>query len=99
MITWLFTQAIRLYRRVLGPLIPPCCRFQPTCSHYAEESLHRHGAWKGSILAGWRLLRCNPWGESGWDPVPPTGAWREAFTRRLRACRPAPAEGDPHQSA
>lgn len=86
---------IHLYRRFLGVHLPPVCRFQPTCSHYAEEALERHGALKGSMLAGWRLLRCNPWGESGWDPVP-AGHWGAAWRRRLiGAPLPPPTEGDP----
>jgi len=56
----------------LGPsrLIPPTCRYHPSCSHYAITALRRHGAIKGSWLALKRLLRCHPWGGSGFDPVP-----------------------------
>ena len=62
---------IHFYRYFLSPLLPPSCRFEPTCSAYALEALERHGALKGSALTFWRVLRCNPWGGSGYDPVPP----------------------------
>jgi hypothetical protein len=51
-------------------LLPPSCRFTPTCSEYAMEALSKHGAWKGSLLAIWRILRCNPFCKGGYDPVP-----------------------------
>lgn len=56
----------------IGPsrIIPPSCRYHPSCSHYAIEALIKYGAIKGSWLALKRLLRCNPWGGSGYDPVP-----------------------------
>lgn len=62
-----------LYRRLVSPWKPPCCRFSPTCSEYALEALRRHGAWRGSWLVVWRLLRCQPFCAGGWDPVPPDG--------------------------
>ncbi|WP_084607785.1 membrane protein insertion efficiency factor YidD [Prevotella dentasini] len=49
---------------------PPSCRFTPTCSEYARQALLKHGPIKGLALAVWRILRCNPWGGSGYDPVP-----------------------------
>ena len=61
---------IRAYRRLISPLLPPSCRFTPTCSQYAIEALRKHGPIKGLLLATWRILRCNPWGGSGYDPVP-----------------------------
>lgn len=61
---------ITFYRRYISPLTPPSCRFQPTCSEYAYEAITRYGILKGGRLAIWRILRCNPWGGSGWDPVP-----------------------------
>jgi len=60
---------VRAYRRLLSGALPPACRFLPTCSDYAEQALHRHGALRGSIKAAHRLLRCHPWGGSGYDPV------------------------------
>ncbi|MBV9586786.1 MAG: membrane protein insertion efficiency factor YidD [Alphaproteobacteria bacterium] len=61
---------IRGYQWFVAPLLPPSCRFYPSCSHYAAEALERHGVRRGSILAVRRLLRCHPWGSSGYDPVP-----------------------------
>lgn len=61
---------IRFYQRYLSPLKPPTCRFTPTCSQYAIEAIRKHGPFKGLALAVWRILRCNPWGGSGYDPVP-----------------------------
>jgi putative membrane protein insertion efficiency factor len=63
---------IAAYRLLVSPLIPPRCRFLPSCSEYAIEALHRHGAGRGLSLALWRLARCHPWGGSGYDPVPET---------------------------
>jgi putative membrane protein insertion efficiency factor len=61
---------VRGYQVTFGSVMPPVCRFQPTCSNYAMEALERHGAFKGTWLAVWRLCRCNPWGGMGYDPVP-----------------------------
>lgn len=66
----LLVAPIRFYQRCISPLTPPCCRFTPTCSQYAIEALRKHGPFKGLALALWRILRCNPWGGSGYDPVP-----------------------------
>jgi uncharacterized protein len=62
---------VRIYQYTLSPLLPNSCRHQPTCSQYAIDALRLHGVIKGSALALWRILRCNPWGTSGYDPVPP----------------------------
>jgi putative membrane protein insertion efficiency factor len=61
---------IRAYRLFLSPWLGRGCRFQPSCSAYALAALERHGALRGGGLATWRILRCNPWGGSGYDPVP-----------------------------
>jgi uncharacterized protein len=61
---------IRFYRRFISPGLPPSCRFQPTCSEYADEAIARYGIIKGGRLAVWRILRCNPFGTGGYDPVP-----------------------------
>jgi hypothetical protein len=61
---------IRFYQKFISPLTPPTCRFTPTCSQYAIEAIRKHGPFKGLALAIWRILRCNPWGGSGYDPVP-----------------------------
>ena len=62
---------IRAYQLLVRPLLPPSCRFYPSCSHYAAEAVTRHGPRQGAWLALRRLLRCHPWGGSGYDPVPP----------------------------
>lgn len=64
--------AIRLYRKTLSPFIGQQCRFEPTCSHYGEEAIAKHGALRGIILTVWRILRCGPWSKGGYDPVPET---------------------------
>lgn len=62
---------IRLYQLTLSRLLPPnTCRFYPSCSHYGFQAIQKHGAIKGSILAVWRVLRCNPFNPGGYDPVP-----------------------------
>ncbi len=62
---------IALYRLALSPLIGPRCRYAPSCSEYAADALRMHGLLRGTRLAVARLLRCHPWGGSGYDPVPP----------------------------
>ena len=61
---------IRFYQYAISPLIPPRCRFTPTCSQYAVEAVQKHGAFKGGWLALKRIARCHPFGGSGHDPVP-----------------------------
>lgn len=61
---------VRAYRLLLKPWLGNACRFEPTCSAYALDALGRHGALRGSVLAGARLLRCQPWCDGGCDPVP-----------------------------
>lgn len=61
---------IWMYQSTIGPSLPPACRYAPTCSHYAYDAIERHGALRGSWLAIKRLARCQPWGGSGYDPVP-----------------------------
>ncbi|HEV2300474.1 MAG TPA: membrane protein insertion efficiency factor YidD [Stellaceae bacterium] len=61
---------IRAYQLGLSPVLPPSCRYLPSCSDYAAEAIARHGALQGGALALRRLCRCHPWGGSGYDPVP-----------------------------
>lgn len=66
----LFVILIRFYQLAISPWLAPRCRFAPTCSHYAIQAVRRHGALRGGWLALKRILRCHPWGGSGYDPVP-----------------------------
>ena len=61
---------IRFYQYAISPMLPPRCRYQPTCSQYAIEAVRKYGALKGGWLAARRIGRCHPWGGSGYDPVP-----------------------------
>lgn len=70
MIAAILRGLIRLYQLVLSPVFGGACRFDPSCSQYALESIDRHGAWHGTRLACARLLRCHPFGSVGYDPVP-----------------------------
>ncbi len=67
---------IRFYRRFISSWTPPTCRFRPSCSAYGEEAILVHGILKGTCLATWRILRCQPLCRGGLDPVPPPGSWR-----------------------
>lgn len=66
----ILTGCLRLYKTVISPLLPPACRFHPTCSVYAAEALERHGLLRGSLLAVKRIARCHPFTAGGFDPVP-----------------------------
>lgn len=66
----LLIRLIRFYQKNISPTKIPCCRFRPTCSEYAIEAIGVHGAVKGTALALWRILRCNPLCKGGYDPVP-----------------------------
>ena len=61
---------IWIYRRLISPLTPASCRYQPTCSAYAAQAVQKYGPWRGGWLALRRLSRCHPWGGHGYDPVP-----------------------------
>ena len=67
---------IWVYRHTISPILPPTCRYHPSCSAYGFQALQVHGAAKGTVLAIWRVLRCNPFTPGGLDPVPAKGAWR-----------------------
>lgn len=78
----LFIALINLYRRYISPLKRPCCKYYPTCSEYAIQAIERHGAFKGTILAVWRILRCNPFSNGGVDYVPEKFCLYTLKTRR-----------------
>ncbi len=80
MIRYLSIRCIRVYRYLASPWVGNQCRFYPTCSHYAEEALIKHGALKGIYLMIRRLLKCHPWHEGGFDPVPDTSTPNELPT-------------------
>jgi len=61
--------AIRVYQRLLSPLLGARCKYHPSCSEYAAQAIDRYGILRGCILGGWRLLRCNPFSHGGYDPV------------------------------
>ena len=83
---------IRLYKKYISPLKPPCCRFTPTCSAYAIEAFQKRGFFAGFILMTWRLLRCNPFCRGGYDPVPDKGF--KSFSK----CRETEGENDASHS-
>ena len=70
LIRQLFIFPIKFYQYIISPLLPRRCRFTPTCSHYALEALEKHGILKGILLSSLRILKCNPFGSYGYDPVP-----------------------------
>ena len=67
---WLALFLIRLYQRTISRVLPPSCRFVPSCSEYGYEAIARYGVVRGGAMAIWRVMRCNPWGGHGYDPVP-----------------------------
>jgi putative membrane protein insertion efficiency factor len=64
-----FVLPIRIYQRLLSPALGSHCKYYPSCSEYAAQAITRFGILRGLVLAGWRLLRCNPWSHGGFDPV------------------------------
>ncbi|MEY2781313.1 MAG: hypothetical protein RL307_1017 [Pseudomonadota bacterium] len=74
---------VKAYRLLLSPWLGSACRFEPTCSIYALQALEQHGAWRGTRLAGWRVLRCNPWCQGGCDPVPEVRATKQSAQQTL----------------
>jgi putative membrane protein insertion efficiency factor len=65
----IFISLVRFYQKAISPHTPPSCRFEPSCSNYAIEAIQKHGALKGSWMGMKRILKCHPWGGSGYDPV------------------------------
>ncbi len=69
----LLLSALRFYKAQVSPVLPPACRYSPTCSEYAIEAVERYGPGRGSVMAIRRVLACNPFARGGYDPVPPVG--------------------------
>jgi putative membrane protein insertion efficiency factor len=75
MISRVLIVMVRVVRLALTPFVamtsitPRVCKYEPTCSHYAEQAIRTHGPVRGMLMAGWRVLRCNPWSRGGYDPV------------------------------
>ncbi|GAB3353051.1 membrane protein insertion efficiency factor YidD [Modestobacter lapidis] len=91
--------AAGFYQRAVSPVLPPRCRFQPTCSAYAIEAVELHGAGRGSWLAARRLVKCAPWHPGGVDLVPPRTPSSSGTDRRPhRAPRPAPGRTPPQEA-
>ncbi len=70
-LAWPLARLVRLYQVAVSPLLPPACRFYPTCSQYALDALAGYGALRGLWMTAWRLLKCHPLHPGGYDPVPP----------------------------
>ena len=77
-ITTVLTLPVRLYQRLISPLLPRRCKYEPTCSAYAVEAVRSFGPGRGLVLAAWRLLRCNPFSHGGHDPVSDQRVFRRA---------------------
>lgn len=76
---FIFISIVKFYKKFISPLFPPCCKYYPTCSTYALTAIERFGALRGTLLAIWRILRCNPWSMGGIDYVP------EKFTFKVKS--------------
>jgi putative membrane protein insertion efficiency factor len=81
----LATAPLALYRRFVSPALGPRCKYHPSCSHYGVEAIRDYGVLRGTVLAGWRLLRCNPWSRGGFDYVEDQTLFR---SRPRRAATP-----------
>jgi uncharacterized protein len=89
---------IRLYQRAISPALPSRCKYHPSCSEYAVHAVRRYGVLRGAVLAGWRLLRCNPFTHGGIDELADRRLFRGTPTRSERLSRPAhpaPAGANP----
>lgn len=69
MFALLFTVLIKIYQKLISPILPNACRYHPTCSEYGIQAIKKYGAWKGGWKAIKRISRCHPWGGSGYDPL------------------------------
>lgn len=76
---------VRIYQRAISPLLPARCKYHPTCSAYTVQAVEAYGILRGSLIAGWRLLRCNPWSHGGYDPVSAQTLFRSASLPRTES--------------
>lgn len=83
-IVFILILPVKFYQFAISPYLPSKCRHVPTCSQYTIEALKVHGPVKGLLLGIYRILRCNPWGTSGYDPVPPKGNWRKKMWKKKK---------------
>lgn len=90
---------VRLYQMAVSPHLPASCRFTPTCSQYAILALREYGAARGTVLAVWRILRCNPWGGHGYDPPRWFGETLRAEARAEAAAHDAACAHDRQETA
>jgi uncharacterized protein len=74
---------IAIYQHLISPAIPQRCKYEPTCSRYAAGAVREYGILKGLVLAGWRVLRCNPWSHGGYDPVEAQGIFKAGQRRSV----------------
>lgn len=91
LIQWVIRGAIRAYQLLVSPVLPGSCRFTPSCSEYAHDAIGRLGVLAGGWLAVKRLVRCHPWGSSGFDPVPTVANGTEAKTAKRPGASHCPA--------
>ena len=86
-----FLVPIRLYQRFVSPALPRRCKYEPTCSAYAVDAVRELGVMRGTILAAWRLVRCNPFSHGGWDPVSDRTLFRTSEANVPNAHKPEAA--------
>ena len=87
---------LRAYKWAISPMFPPACRYVPTCSEYAMEAVERYGALRGGAMAVWRLLRCHPFADGGYDPVVNSRNSHVSQKRRDPSTGSGQAVGHPH---
>ena len=85
LITRALLMPVRVYQRAISPLLPARCKYHPTCSAYAVQAVETYGILRGSLIAGWRLLRCNPWSHGGYDPVTAQSLFRSVSLPRTES--------------
>jgi putative membrane protein insertion efficiency factor len=95
-LAFVFLLPLRAYRRLISPLLPARCKYYPSCSAYAEQAVRELGVVRGTVLATWRLVRCNPWSHGGVDELADRTLFKDA---ELRSERLARAAGDHHHGA